>query len=96
MAPEIFQTERGKILYGKSIDVWAAGVTLFLLLTNEFPFNAKTLPEITSQICKEEPKYDLIENSEIKALLKAILEKDPVKRIQTIDIIENNWLTKNG
>ena len=28
--------------------------------------------------------------------MKLILEKDPNKRLQTIDIIENTWLTRNG
>ena len=66
------------------------------MLTNKYPFGGKTLPEITSQIRNEEPQYELIKNSEIRTLLKLILEKDPNKRLQTIDIIENTWLTRNG
>ena len=29
-------------------------------------------------------------------MLARILEKDPVKRLSTIDIIENEWLTRKG
>ena len=96
MAPEIFRVLPNKVLYGKSIDIWAAGITLFLLLTKEFPFKGTTLPEIRQQICYDEPPLEKIENTEIRQLLSMILEKDPAKRLATIDIIENDWLTRNG
>ena len=34
MAPECFKQEQGKEFNGKQIDIWAAGVTLYLLLKN--------------------------------------------------------------
>jgi len=37
LAPEFF-SEDG---YGEEIDVWAAGVMLFYLLVNQYPFKAK-------------------------------------------------------
>ena len=96
MAPEHFTSEGEKMLNGKSVDVWASGVTLYMMLTNEFPFKGKTLQEITSQIKNDVPDYSLIKNNEIKRLLKSILEKDYLKRLTTIDIIEDDWLTQNG
>ena len=44
MAPEMFETDSTKkFLKGKAIDIWAAGVTLFNLLTNDHPFKAKNI-----------------------------------------------------
>ena len=37
----------------------------------------------------------MIKNREIRELLRQVLEKDPTKRISTIEIIENAWLTRN-
>ena len=38
MAPECFIPENRKNLNGKSLDIWAAGITLYLLLTGSYPF----------------------------------------------------------
>ena len=96
MAPELFGASANKILYGKSIDIWAAGITLFLLLTKEFPFKGGSLPEIAEQLSNSEPPLHKIENKEIRQLLTAILAKDPAKRPAAIDIVENEWLTRGG
>ena len=42
MAPECFKKERNKEFHGKRLDIWAAGVTLYLLLTNKYPFGGNT------------------------------------------------------
>ena len=42
MAPECFRQVQCKEFNGKHIDIWAAGVTLFLLLTNKYPFSGNT------------------------------------------------------
>ena len=96
MAPELFCPQAKKMLYGKSIDIWAAGITLYLLLTKEFPFKGKSLPEITDQLINSEPPLEKIKNKEIRQLLAAILSKDPEKRPTALDIAENDWLTRNG
>ena len=38
----------------------------------------------------------MIENEEIKDLIKSILINDPNKRPTTGEILENKWLTKDG
>ena len=96
MAPELFRASANRILYGKSIDIWAAGVTLFLLLTGEYPFKGSSLPEITEQLCNSEPPLHKIANKEIRQLLSAILVKEPERRPAAIDIVENEWLTRGG
>ena len=46
MAPEMLGNNTRSALYGRSIDVWAAGVTLYYMLTKKFPFDGKTHPHI--------------------------------------------------
>lgn len=48
MAPECFKESDDKFISGKSLDIWAAGISLFLLLTKEYPFKGETMPEITN------------------------------------------------
>ena len=46
MAPELLGIQKNSVMSGKRIDMWAAGVTLFNLLTKQFPFNGKSYPQI--------------------------------------------------
>ena len=46
MAPECFIPESRKSLNGKCLDIWAAGITLYLLLTTRYPFKGDTDKEI--------------------------------------------------
>eukprot|EP00351_Strombidinopsis_sp_SopsisLIS2011_P003255 CAMPEP_0116872752 /NCGR_PEP_ID=MMETSP0463-20121206/3611_1 /TAXON_ID=181622 /ORGANISM="Strombidinopsis sp, Strain SopsisLIS2011" /LENGTH=57 /DNA_ID=CAMNT_0004513505 /DNA_START=1430 /DNA_END=1603 /DNA_ORIENTATION=- len=38
-APEIVLPNKDKKVYGTKADVWALGITLYYLLTKEFPYN---------------------------------------------------------
>ena len=46
MAPECFKDEVNKEFHGKRIDIWAAGISLYLLLTNKYPFGGNTKHDI--------------------------------------------------
>ena len=51
MAPEMFSTDQhDKIVRGRQCDIWAAGVTLYYLLTKKFPYNAKSVFELADSI----------------------------------------------
>ena len=65
----------------KKADIWAAGVTLYRLLTREFPIKANSITTLKTQLRSSEPiNLDLIENIEIRQLLQGMLEKDPERR----------------
>jgi len=51
MAPEIYKQEG----YNYPVDVWAIGCLLFEMLTNDIPFPARNLPEITNKIIYQPP-----------------------------------------
>lgn len=45
MAPEAFDSYC-KDVYKTPVDIWALGVTMYVFLTGEFPYNGKNLSDI--------------------------------------------------
>ena len=50
MAPEMLGLSSKPVIYGRSIDIWAAGVFLYYMKTKEYPFDGKSLPKIRDQL----------------------------------------------
>ncbi|KAG8385738.1 hypothetical protein BUALT_Bualt03G0076400 [Buddleja alternifolia] len=91
VAPEVLRRS-----YGKEIDVWSAGVILYILLSGVPPFWAETEKGIFDAILKEEVDFDSqpwpsISNS-AKDLVQKMLTKDPKKRITSIQVLEHPWI----
>lgn len=95
MAPEVVSPQKDKEVFGRQVDVWACGVTLYYLLTKQYPFLGNTIPALQKAILSGEPDYSLIKNKDIEALLKRMLTKDPKQRIEIIDICQDRWVTNN-
>ena len=77
MAPEIIQ---GEGYEGFPVDIWSAGVALYIMLSGNIPFNRDKTHDLQSAIINLPYKKieDISENA--NDLLKNILEKDPIKR----------------
>ena len=72
MAPEIIQKDQ----YTFPADIWALGIVLYEMCALKLPFKAKVNLEMYRQIKKDEPApIPDIYSSELKVLLKALLEK---------------------
>ena len=51
MAPEMFETDKSKkVIKGPALDIWAAGATLFNLLTKEHPYKGKNIYDLMQKI----------------------------------------------
>ena len=96
MAPECFRLEKNKQFHGKRVDIWAAGITLYLLLTNKYPFCGQTQQQIEWEIMNKEPPLKEIDNKEIRELIRKMLNKDPDKRIEVSDIMKDKWVSSSG
>ena len=76
---------------GKPLDIWAFGVTLYIITYLKFPFDTdKNVLELY-RIIKEEKVNFPIEpwySPKIKYLIKKCLEKDPQKRYTTDEILK--------
>jgi serine/threonine protein kinase len=81
MAPEQMRSSRD---VNSSADVWALGVVLFQLLTDRFPFEADTMPELCLKVVTDAPmslaalRPDV--PADVVAVIERCLEKDPTRR----------------
>ncbi|XP_047943517.1 calcium-dependent protein kinase-like [Salvia hispanica] len=91
VAPEVLRRS-----YGKEIDIWSAGVILYILLSGVPPFWAETEHGIFDAILKEKVDFDSnpwpsISNS-AKDLVGRMLTKDPKTRITSTEVLEHPWI----
>nr|AAD17800.1 Ca2+-dependent protein kinase [Mesembryanthemum crystallinum] len=91
VAPEVLRRR-----YGKEIDVWSAGVMLYILLSGVPPFWAETEKGIFDAILQghidfESKPWPSISNG-AKDLVRKMLTQDPKKRITAAQVLEHPWL----
>ncbi|KAH0459161.1 hypothetical protein IEQ34_011975 [Dendrobium chrysotoxum] len=91
VAPEVLKRS-----YGKEIDIWSAGVILYILLSGVPPFWAETEKGIFDAILKGE--IDFVSapwpsiSSSAKDLVRKMLTQDPRKRITSAQVLEHPWI----
>ncbi|KAF5792745.1 putative protein kinase CAMK-CDPK family [Helianthus annuus] len=91
MAPEVLKRN-----YGPEVDIWSAGVILYILLCGVPPFWAETEQGVALAILrgvidfKREPWPQISENA--KSLVKQMLEPDPKKRLTAQQVLEHPWI----
>lgn len=95
VAPEVLRRS-----YGKEIDIWSAGVILYILLSGVPPFWAETEKGIFDAILQGEIDFESQPWPSIspsaKDLVKRMLTKDPKKRITSTQVLEHHWIKEGG
>ncbi|CAL0333186.1 unnamed protein product [Lupinus luteus] len=95
VAPEVLRRN-----YGKEIDVWSAGVILYILLCGVPPFWAETEKGIFEAILEGNLDLDSAPWPSISAgakdLIRKMLNFDPKKRITASDALEHPWMKEGG
>ncbi|CAI0475709.1 unnamed protein product [Linum tenue] len=91
MAPEVLKRH-----YGPEIDIWSAGVMLYILLCGVPPFWAESEQGVAQAILrgvidfKRDPWPNISDSA--KSLVKAMLEPDPKLRLIAKQVLEHPWL----
>lgn len=97
-APEVISAS-GQQYAGFKVDVWSAGVTLYLMLFGRYPFEAEALLGLYDKILSEELSFP--EQTEIPSklvacdLLSFMLDKDHQKRATIKEVLDHPWLRLN-
>jgi len=93
MSPQVLNKN-----YGKSCDVWSAGVTLYLLLCGQVPFLGETDPETRTKICEGhivfEPTLWVDVSEDGLNLVSKMICVSAARRIKAEDAINCAWMQK--
>jgi len=76
-------------------DVWAAGISLFYIVTGEYPFAGNTVYTLFENIARAEyvlPSSLQRDHPQLAILITGMLEPDKNKRLSVSDIIHHQWL----
>ena len=81
----------------KPTDIWALGITFYLMIYQKFPFNADSDTELFEQIRLFDLRFpeDKPIDPELRELIERMLDKNPQTRIKIFEIIQNPWLNRN-
>ncbi|XP_028794261.1 calcium-dependent protein kinase 29 [Neltuma alba] len=95
VAPEVLRRN-----YGKEIDVWSAGVILYILLSGVPPFWAENEKGIFDAVLEGKPDLESKPwpsiSASAKDLIRKMLAYDPKKRITAADALEHPWMMVGG
>jgi len=85
--------------YGTAVDLWAAGVVLFILLSGYHPFDPDgeaTADEVRAAMLAGRYDFDAPEwrnvSRQAKGLVRSLLELDPDKRCTAADLVNHPWI----
>jgi serine/threonine protein kinase len=89
MAPEIGNRSSAGGYYSHAVDVWSAGITLYYMLSGQFP----------TMIDKSQMQHSALAESEwthisagAKNLLRQMVCDSPTRRINTGEILRDSWI----
>ncbi|KAH9310566.1 hypothetical protein KI387_025601, partial [Taxus chinensis] len=95
VAPEVLRRN-----YGPEIDIWSAGVILYILLSGVPPFWAETEQGIFDSILRGYTDYASDPwpsiSSAAKDLVKNMLNQDPKKRLTALQVLNHPWVREDG
>jgi len=97
MSPEIF--ENRECFDGFAIDLWAAGVILYIMLTGFPPYDHATLSDqrfeiiVGGQLADQLETWDIHLGEEAGGLLQAMLQLRPCDRLTLGQVMDHPWVT---
>lgn len=94
MAPEILRYEK----YDAKADLWSVGTVLYEMVVGRPPFRATNHVELLRKIEKGEDRIRFPDDNpvsdDIKKLIRGLLKRNPVERLNFPDFFNNNVITE--
>lgn len=95
VAPEVLKQS-----YGSGCDVWSCGVVIYSLLCGYTPFNGDDRQQLARCVRKahfslDGPAWEPI-TGKAKELLRAVMLKDPYKRLSAFEVLEREWIVSHA
>ena len=85
-SPEVLN---GNCYNGRELEMWTLGILLYVMIFNENPFYGV---DETLQ-CQLKPPFEI--SPLCLELIKALLEKDPQKRMRLEELASHQWVTQS-
>jgi serine/threonine protein kinase len=90
-SPELFSK---KEVRGRPADIWTAGLTLYMIAVGFGPYDeAKGMLDLRNMILTKEIDYSIIPDTIFTDFLKKMLDPDPKKRYEILQLTEDDWLS---
>lgn len=95
LAPEQIAEQKSSLYYS---DIWACGIIMYIMFSGTHPFKATNNYDLCNQILNEQIQFREKEwrnvSKSAKCLIRAMLNKNPQKRLSLIEIRSNKWFKK--
>ncbi len=93
LAPELLTLAQGATYDGKAVDVWAAGVVLYVMLVGGYPFgDLSNGRELVRRIATAAYSVPVPLSAECADLLAKIFVVDPARRISVAAMQAHPWV----
>lgn len=91
-APEIHNNQK----YDKSVDIWALGVSLFVMITGRFPFPDRKAFKDEFKMRVRNGRLNsrplMYKSADVQDLIKKMCQLNPEKRITAKDALNHPWI----
>ena len=97
MSPEVYHNSEN--FDGFAIDLWAAGVILYIMLTGFPPYDHATMADkrfeiiVEGELIEQLRTWEIYLSDEAGDLMQRMLRMDPKKRLTLAEVMEHPWVT---